>query len=73
VVDGKNVKDINFFEPVTDSALLHALQTHTSTNSDEGVVGHGVTDAAGIRLARQPAMAVAVELQAEWRPGRHPR
>ena len=35
------------------------------------IVGHGVADALRGQLARQPAMAVAVELQAERRPGRH--
>ena len=37
----------------------------------ERIVGHGVADALRGQLARQPAMAVAVELQAERRPGRH--
>ena len=36
----------------------------------ERIVGHGVADALRGQLARQPAMAVAVELQAERRPGR---
>ena len=40
-------------------------------DAHEGIVGHGVADALRGQLARQPAMAVAVELQAERRPGRH--
>ena len=42
-------------------------------DADEGIVGRGEADAFGRQLARQPAMAVAVELQAERRPGGHPQ
>ena len=35
----------------------------------EGIIGHGVADAIRSQFARQPAMAVAIELQAERRPG----
>ncbi len=39
----------------------------------EGVVGKGKTDPGGGELAGQPAMAVAIELQAERTPSRHPQ
>ena len=49
------------------------LSARPVVDPHEGVVGHGVADALRGQLARQPAMAVAVELQAERRPGRDPQ
>ena len=48
----------------------HGLGTRPIVDPHEGVVGHGVADAVGGQLAGQPVVAVAVELQAERRPGR---
>src|SRR5258707_7197445 len=39
----------------------------------KGVVGKGETDAGGGELAGQPAMPIAIELQTERAPGRHPQ
>ena len=42
-------------------------------DADEGVVGRGEADAFRRQLTRQPAVTIAVELQAERCPGRHPQ
>ena len=47
------------------------LRAAPVVNVHEGVIGHGVADTLRRQLARQPAMTIAVELQAERRPGRH--
>ena len=49
----------------------HGLGEGPVIDAHERIVGHGVADALRSQLARQPAMAIAVELQAERRPGRH--
>ena len=50
-----------------------AVYSHCVVDAHEGVVGRGEADPAGRQAARQPAMAVAVELQAKRRPGRDPQ
>jgi hypothetical protein len=52
-------------------AVGQLLGTAPVVDPHKGVVGHGVADALRGQPARQPAMAVAVELQAERRPRRH--
>ena len=39
--------------------------------ANKGVIRHGEFDAHCRELMSQPGMAVAIELQAEWTPGRH--
>ena len=49
------------------------LGTLPVVNPDQGVVGRGEADAFRHQLPGQPAMAVAVELQTEWRPSGNPQ
>ncbi|MPZ36401.1 MAG: hypothetical protein GEV13_36555 [Rhodospirillales bacterium] len=50
-----------------------SLGTRPVVEAHEGVVGRGEADAVRRQAARQPAMAIAVELQAKRRPGRDPQ
>jgi hypothetical protein len=50
-------------------AVGQGLRTRPIGDPHERVVGHGVADTCGGQLARQPVVAVAVELQAERCPG----
>jgi len=47
------------------------LGAHPVVDAHEGVVGRREGDAFRRQLARQPAVAIAIELQAERGPGRH--
>ena len=49
------------------------LRTRPVVDVDKGVVGGGESDAFRGKLAREPAVAIAIELQAERCPGRHPQ
>ena len=49
-------------------AIGQLLRTVPIGDAQKGIVPKGETDAFGRKLARQPAMAVAVNLQAERRP-----
>ena len=50
--------------------ISQGLRARPVVDADKGVVGKGEADPGGGELAGQPAMAVAIELQAERTPGR---
>ena len=47
------------------------LRPREIVDANKGVIRHGEIDALCRDLTSQPGMAVAIELQAEWTPGRH--
>src|SRR5580692_1070526 len=49
------------------------LRARPVVDADKGVVGKGEADPSGGELAGQPAMSVAIELQAERAPSRYPQ
>jgi hypothetical protein len=49
------------------------LRTRPIVDANESIVGDGEADALRRQLSRQPAMAIAVELQAKRRPSRRPQ
>ena len=52
-------------------AIGEGLRALPVVDVQESVVGKGETDPGGGELAGQPAMPVAIELEAERTPGRH--
>ena len=47
------------------------LRPREVVDANKSIVSYGVTDALRSELTSQSGMAVAIELQAEWTPGRH--
>ena len=66
---GIAIEDV--MELIGREAIRKGLCARPIIDVQEGVVGEGETDPGGGQLAGQPAMAVAIELQAERTPGRH--
>ena len=60
-------------QPVGREAIREFLGARPVIDADKGIVGGGEADAFRRQPPRQPAVAVAVELQAERRPGRRPQ
>ena len=60
-------------QPIWRKPVGQFLGSDSIVNPDEGIIGHGVADAFRRQTSRQPVVAVAVELQAERRPGRDPQ
>jgi hypothetical protein len=61
----------NTMQVVGREAIREGLRALPVVDAQEGVVGKGETDPGGGELARQPAMPVAIELEAERTPCRH--
>src|SRR6266403_39942 len=54
-------------------AIGQGLRALPVGDPQEGVVGKGEADPGGSEAAGQPTVPVAIELEAEWTPSRHPQ